>query len=147
METTNEEKVIDTLQELLTTPSTTTAHANTPLVHKTTCLSTNIAAPHTANMQPQAKPQQHKPCQANLITQDEDEVEDKPPQHHQYNLWSRAQLNANSLYHTMNIICISFSLMQSSTNRNLDYNRLPTPTTCVRQSLMRQHGHLWNTDN
>ena len=43
IEATNEEKAINTLWELLTAPSTTPAHAQTTLVPKTTCPSTNIA--------------------------------------------------------------------------------------------------------
>ena len=62
MEAINEEKAMDTLRELLTTPATTTACANIPLVLKPTCPSTHIAALHTDNMLTQAKPQQHNLC-------------------------------------------------------------------------------------
>ena len=58
MEATDKEKAIDTLQELLTTPATATTCANTPLV----LTYTSLAAPHTDNMLPQAKPQQHNLC-------------------------------------------------------------------------------------
>ena len=62
MEATNEGKAIDTLQELLTAPSTTPAHAKTTLVPKTTHLSTNIVTPHTATVLPPAIPQQYNLC-------------------------------------------------------------------------------------
>ena len=97
MEASNEEKAIDTLWELLTAPSTTSAHAKTTLVPETTHSSTNIAASHTATLLPPAIPQHHNLHQAHIITQDDNEVEDTPLQHHQYNLQSRAHLIADSI--------------------------------------------------
>ena len=106
-EATNEEKAIDTLWEMLTAPSTTKAHAKTTLVPETTCSFTNIAAPHTATLLPPAIPQQHNLCQPHIITQDDNEVEDTSPQHHQYNLWSRAHLITDSIIPSLNPPCIS----------------------------------------
>ena len=91
-EATNEEKAINTLWELHTAPTQIKSHDKTTLVPETTCPSTNIAAPHAVPLMPPAILHQ-----TNLHQPSDNELEDTSPQHHQYNLQSRAHLIADSI--------------------------------------------------
>ena len=97
METTNEEKAIDTLWELLPAPTQTQSPAKATLVPEITHPYINIAAPHTATLITPAIPQQPNLRQPHIITQDDTELENTPPQQHQCNLQSRAHLIADSV--------------------------------------------------
>ena len=76
------------LWELLTPPTQSKSPARATLVPEITCKFRNVSAPHTATLMPPAIPQQPNLHQPHIITQDDNVLEDTPPQQHQYNLQS-----------------------------------------------------------